>query len=289
MPQSHVIVIDLDGTLVNTDGDVSEANRDALALAKEKGHTVLIATGRTWSESHTLLDAAGIEGPVITAGGARLASHPDNRTLDHLGLDDDNALAAATCLTSHDLGVLVLLDPEPSGVEYLHLGPHDLHTVSHWWHEHHDHSVHAIDSPQDMLNFGKVLRLACVGSDQSLATLTPTLNGVLNGAARTWHWEAVTDPQRGHAPVHLLEVFGAEANKWTMVQRWCQCHDQAINSVVAIGDGLNDVVLIEQAPLGIAMGNADPRVSAVADCVVPSNNDDGVAVAIHSLLEGSLP
>ena len=59
------------------------------------------------------------------------------------------------------------------------------------------------------------------------------------------------------------------------------------DEVVAIGDGLNDVMMVREAGIGIAMGQADPRVSEVADQVVASNEEAGVAEAIRHVLERS--
>ena len=288
MESPRVIVIDLDGTLVNASGGISQANRRALEQVRGEGCTVLVATGRTWSECHVLLDAAGLDGPIITAGGSRLTTHPANETLDRLPLADAEAVAAAQVLIEHGLGVLVLIDPDPSGVEYVHLGPHDLHAVSHWWHDHHGHDVHRVDTPADAVMHGTVLRVAAVAEAAAFESPVSALADRLGDNARTWHWEAVTDPRRGHSPVHLLEVFGPEAGKWSMVRRWCEANDRDLSCVVAIGDGLNDVQLIQHATLGIAVANADDRVRAVADCIVPSNDDDGVAHAVHGLLDGTL-
>ena len=52
-------------------------------------------------------------------------------------------------------------------------------------------------------------------------------------------------------------------------------------NVLAIGDGENDLEMIEMVGVGVAMGNAGPKVKAIADAVVTSNDDDGVAEAIR--------
>ena len=55
---------------------------------------------------------------------------------------------------------------------------------------------------------------------------------------------------------------------------------------VAIGDGLNDLEMVERSGVGIAMGNADPRVASVAKRRTGSNRDDGVAQAIAAIIDG---
>ncbi|MCH2135874.1 MAG: HAD family hydrolase [Phycisphaerales bacterium] len=283
-----VIVVDLDGTLVDPQGAVSQPGAAALRDARAAGWQVLIATGRSWSECRQLLDEAGVDGPVITAGGATVTQHPGGMTLDAVAMEEAQAQLAAEILISHGLGVLGLLDPDHCGVEYLHIGPHPLHAVSAWWHEHHGHSIVACPSLDGALAHGPMLRIAAVADAESFAAPMSELEARLSSASRAWHWAAVIDQAQGHAPVHLLEVFSRSACKWAMVERWCRSNGFDPDQVVAIGDGRNDVELIRHAPLGIAMGNADAQVLAVADHVAPSNAQHGVAHAVEALLEGAL-
>jgi len=281
-------VIDLDGTLVHSDGTVTATNRAALERARVQGIDVLIATGRTWSECHLLLEAAGLDGPVVTAGGSRLVRHPDHVTLDRITIDSAMAREAAGVLVEHGLGVLVLRDPDDDGVEYLHLGPHSLHSVSTWWHARHGHELHSLTTLDDVGSLEGVLRIAAVASSDSFEAPMSALQLQLGDRARVWHWEAVSDPTLGHDSVHLLEVFNPAACKWAMVQRWCEAHGRDESLVVAIGDGLNDVAIVKWAPLGVAMANADPRVRAVADHVAGHHDENGVAQVIDALLSGDL-
>ncbi|MCH2137493.1 MAG: HAD hydrolase family protein [Phycisphaerales bacterium] len=288
MAMAEVMVIDLDGTLVRSDGSIAHASRAALRRAEAAGLRILVATGRSWSECNSLLDAAQLHGPAVTAGGALLVAHPTAETLDRITLPGPVAAAAARSLVAADLGVLVLLDPAGTGQEYLHIGPTPLHDVSRWWHAMHGHTVHACADPEALIDRTDVLRVAAVAGADAFAGPMDALHTVLGDSGRVWHWEAVTDAAKGHEPVHLLEVFHPDATKWSMVRRWCAANDVNPAAVVAIGDGLNDVDLIRQAPLGVAMGNADPRVLAVADHVAPSNDDNGVAAIVDALLEGGL-
>ena len=282
------IVIDLDGTLVHSRGHVSDANKAALQAARDAGVAVLVATGRTWSECRGMLDAAGIQGDVITAGGSRLTRHPGDDTLHRVPLDGNVAARAAACLSAQGLGVLVLRDPAGHGMVYHHLGPTPLHPVSTWWHAMHDHTVYAVPDAEAIAAMDDVLRIAAVAPGVAFAGPLEAVQATLGEAARVWHWEAVTDAALGHQPVHLMEIFNPQANKWGMVVHWCARNGVDPAHVVAIGDGLNDVELIRSAPLGVAMANADARVLAVADYVTCHHDDDGVADVIHALLQRRL-
>ena len=61
-----------------------------------------------------------------------------------------------------------------------------------------------------------------------------------------------------------------------------------ISQIAAIGDGLNDLDLLKNVGLGIAMGNAEPHVQEASDYVTAEQGDDGVAKAIDLILAGKL-
>jgi hydroxymethylpyrimidine pyrophosphatase-like HAD family hydrolase len=87
---------------------------------------------------------------------------------------------------------------------------------------------------------------------------------------------------------HLLEIFALRSDKWTMVERVRDDLGLARHRVVAVGDGLNDMTMLREAPLSVAMANADPRVLAHADHVAPHHAQDGFAAIAERLLDGSL-
>ncbi|MGD9560084.1 MAG: HAD family hydrolase [Oscillospiraceae bacterium] len=82
-----------------------------------------------------------------------------------------------------------------------------------------------------------------------------------------------------------LEVNTPTANKGRALLALAESLGIAPAQVMAVGDGLNDREMVEMAGYGVAMENADPRVLAVADAVVPCSDEDGVALAIEQVLE----
>jgi hypothetical protein len=86
----------------------------------------------------------------------------------------------------------------------------------------------------------------------------------------------------------MLEVFSPRADKWLMACAAANRLGVARDRIVALGDGLNDLELIRNAPLGVAMANADARILGIAAARTASHDADGVAVAVEALLEGRL-
>jgi len=81
MPRYRLLVVDIDGTLVNSRDEVTDVTRDALRRAVDSGLRVVLATGRRYSRALPLVAPLGLDLPLITASGA-LVKHPaDHRTL----------------------------------------------------------------------------------------------------------------------------------------------------------------------------------------------------------------
>jgi hydroxymethylpyrimidine pyrophosphatase-like HAD family hydrolase len=85
--------------------------------------------------------------------------------------------------------------------------------------------------------------------------------------------------------VEVLEVFDPAVNKWEGVKLVAERHGITQDQIIAIGDDVNDLPMIEQAGLGVAMGNARPEVLAVAKRVIGSNADEGLAEFLEELVE----
>jgi hydroxymethylpyrimidine pyrophosphatase-like HAD family hydrolase len=84
--------------------------------------------------------------------------------------------------------------------------------------------------------------------------------------------------------VSVLEIFDPAVNKWQGVLHVARKHGIEPEQIVAIGDDVNDVPMIENAGLGVAMGNARPEVLAVAKRVIGTNKDEGLAEFLEELV-----
>jgi len=88
------------------------------------------------------------------------------------------------------------------------------------------------------------------------------------------------------SPVNI-EVNPENVSKATGVAEVCQLLGIDMSEVVAVGDSLNDLAVIEAVGLGVAMGNAQEQVKEAADLVIGSNNEDGIAHLIREhILKG---
>jgi hydroxymethylpyrimidine pyrophosphatase-like HAD family hydrolase len=83
-----------------------------------------------------------------------------------------------------------------------------------------------------------------------------------------------------------LELIAPGVDKAGAVRAWCAAAGLSPAQLAAIGDAENDIAMLRDAGVGIAMRNATPAVIAAADRVTAANDRDGVAQAIDALLDG---
>jgi len=91
-----------------------------------------------------------------------------------------------------------------------------------------------------------------------------------------------------HVPVHdvdVLEVFDPSVNKWQGLLHVARHHKIDPKQIIAVGDDVNDIAMIANAGLGVAMGNAKPEVKAIAKRIIGANADEGLAEFLEELIE----
>ena len=260
----RLIAIDLDGTLLGPEG-VSDGDRDAILEARRRGIEIVIATGRSWLESLEALDRIGREGVMIGAGGALMHAADSGETLDRSVVHEDVVRAVATGLRAHGHVVHLLQDPSRAGFDYWMVGWDRLHEASRWWFERHGVTARWVGDLSQVGELDHTVRVGTTADGDHLAEVAEEIRLDLGDAVVLQAWPAVVAADSPARTIHLLEAFDRDVDKWTMLRRLCVERGIETSEVMAIGDGLNDIQMVENAGIGVAMGGADPRVRAVAD------------------------
>jgi hydroxymethylpyrimidine pyrophosphatase-like HAD family hydrolase len=201
-------------------------------------------------------------------------------------LESDLVRDVALHLLEDGHKVLILKDSYATGFDYLTVGNGDLDPASEWWFAHLPVQVRHVNTLDEDEHPHDTVRAGAVGCHTKLGPLASQLRQALSGRCCLQHWSAVTATHSIGSPTHLLEVFTTDVNKWTMIERYCAANSFATERVAAIGDGLNDVELLRNAGLGVAMSNAGPEAMAAADRFTDDHENDGVAKAIERILDG---
>ena len=285
--QYGMLAIDLDGTLLDSHGRASRANLDAIGRAIDAGVRVVPCTGRAWCESRQVLRQFP-DSPLASTGvfvtGAAISDLATGQSLDLAVLEPHLALEVVEHLWELPEAVLVFRDGNQTGHDYLVTGAGRLTANTQWWFEQTGASVHVLDRVT-LDDVHHTLRVGVVAVGTRMPATMKSVRAAFGPRVAVHHFEAVQkpDPQQ---TVHVMEVFAAGVDKWRGLTRIAHEHGIEAGCIAAIGDAINDTVMVREAGCGIAMANAVEDTTAAADHTTLSCDEDGVAHAIEQLLAG---
>ncbi len=273
----RLIAIDLDGTLLSPDGKVTERAKRAVHGALEAGLLVCFATGRNWTESKTVLDAVAHYDSAVFVGGAMVVDTKQEVTLHRTMMQPQ--LAAEVCreLEMGGHAVLALQDTAAAGVDYLITADVPLNPATSHWMRVTSAKVQRVPSLADYAH-EHTIRVGIVAEPADILSVEQELAAKFGERIVQ---QAIRVPQAG---VVVLEVFDPAVNKWEGIMHVARQHGITGEQIIAIGDDMNDITMIANAGLGVAMGNARPEVLAVAKKVIGHNSEEGLAVFLEELV-----
>src|SRR4051812_34366386 len=272
-----MIAIDLDGTLLSPQSQVTQRAKDAVHKALSAGLLVCFATGRNWTESRTVVEAVEHYATAVFAGGAMVVDTGRDVTLHRMMMDP--ALAAELCghIEGQGHAVLALQDTTAAGVDYLVTGELPLNEATTQWMAVTRAKVRRVPRLADY-GHAHTIRVGIVAAREDVRQTTRSLDETFAG--RIVH-QSLYVPAYG---VEVLEVFDPAVNKWQGILHVARHHGIEPAEIVAIGDDVNDIPMLRSAGLGVAMGNAAPEIKALAKRVIGSNAEEGLARFLEELV-----
>ena len=264
-----LIVIDLDGTLLNNKHTVSDRNKTAVKKAIEKGIQVVVATGKTRFSAVSILEELGIKSPGVFTQGL-LIYNGDGTVRNSVVMDKNILRRIITFAEDRGFGVIAY-----SGDRILTRRADEFAEEIEKYGEPAPESVGALQNILDNTEINKVI---LYGQESKIPALRWQLNKQLNGQIHTTR----------SAVKGLLEVLPANSSKGKAVMRVMKDLNIPPENTMAIGDGENDIEMLQAVGTSVAMGNASQKLKDVASQVVGSNEEDGVAQAIEMFAIGKI-
>lgn len=253
----RVIATDLDGTIVRTDGTISERTHSALARAQAAGALVIVATGRPPRWLNGIAEGTAQSGLAICANGALVVDL------------DDGAIVDATSIAPEVIETVIgILRAEIDGVGFAAEAIDGTFI--------HEPAYHPAWEPEQPVVISDLLLVETAPIVKLLARHTGISSDEMLAAARRTLPEGLASPT--HSSIDgLLEINGYGVTKASTLARFIADRGFAAADVIAFGDMPNDVEMLQWAGRCVAVANAHPEVLAVVDEVTASNDDDGVA------------
>jgi hydroxymethylpyrimidine pyrophosphatase-like HAD family hydrolase len=261
----QLVVTDLDGTLSDADERIHPASVRAIRDLEAGGIPVLVATGRRLRMAWAVLEAGGLAGPAVVLDGALGLDLRDGRVFHQVAFPAAAAARALEAFAAAGLSPCVYVDRP--GIDLV-VGDHPSTNPGHlararpWV---------AVDDLDRVVADEPVYTFAVVGRPAAL--LEPVLRRV--GAAGSA--SIVPDLIYGG---FTLQVRPPDISKWSGVLAYCA--EQGIDParVLAVGDGANDLELLDGAAVACAVATATPDVLARADHVIGPPSSGGWAAVL---------
>lgn len=266
--------IDVDGTLVGSDLSIAPATASAITQAQRAGFPIILASGRPFESMEQLAAGVGIDFPILIGYGGSavcgLLPHGKVNILGELGYDVRARVAEA--INTGGVGAfaygpsarLAFGNPDLLDIEARRSGlPYDV--IS---------QVDALVDQDIIPELFKVLLIAADGieAEELKEEMSPALMGSASVTSTYPEYVEVTPPlvSKRSAAALVAKSLGLE-----------------LEESLVIGDGENDIEILSATPWSVCVANAHPNARSVAHYLAPSNDEDGVAVAIEHFLLGS--
>lgn len=263
-----VLVLDLDGTLTNSEKKITPKTKKALMEMQEKGHTVVLASWRPTPGITPLAKELELEkngGYILSFNGGQITNCKTGKIVYQKTLPPEVVPKLFDLADKLDIGLLSYeRDSIITGMHY-----------------------------DEYIDIEKKINRLPV---KQMENITDYIDFPLNKCLGTADPEVAAQAEKEYEKMFgktlcisrsepfFIEITPMGIDKAASLERFCKLTGNKRENLIACGDGFNDVSMIEYAGLGVAMANAQAAVKEVADYVTASNDEDGVAKVIYKFI-----
>jgi Cof subfamily protein (haloacid dehalogenase superfamily) len=260
-----LMAIDIDGTLLDKNSQITQSTCDALQKIKEKGITITFATGRFYPDAIYFAKLLGFSCPMILLHGALIQSQ-DGKVIRKQGLPPES------------IPILIeIAKKEKVPFQIFHENFLVIEKKSKWNDVYLSFSeikpVIVPDINQYLKNHKSPFSFIYLGTEQRMAKLKKVVEDRLNNTIAI-----------ASAHPNLLEIIAPDVSKGRALKELAAMKNIPLSQTIAIGDSYNDMEVLKAAGLGVAMGNAPQEVKDIADYITKDNDNDGIAYFVSQYL-----
>ena len=246
-----IVVLDLDGTLLRKDKTVSQYTIDILLKFKEKNNKILFATARPPRDAYKYVPEILRDNPIICYNGACII--------------DGKEILYKKQITKEDT-LKIMKIAQKYGYNQISIEIDDT------LYSNFDTSDFFGNAPNkivdlETMEFEKAYKvIICCKSPISIEvidSLPTSCKGVITDSGT------------------LCQIMNSESSKWMSIKSLTEEIDIKTENIIAFGDDYNDIDMIKNAGIGVAMGNAEQNIKQISDFVTDTNTNDGVAKYIE--------
>lgn len=266
--QQHLIALDLDGTLLTSFSGYDEETFEYLRKLNNEGHIIMIATGRPFRSSYFVYEALNLHSPIINYNGARVTNPKDPAyPITDLRIDKDDLLTIIEHVRPYLIGVFceiiddIYVQNYSEGIHpFLHVDGGNLHKG--------ELKDILPGNPNGALFFLK---------KEKVNEFESYIKNEYTGKLYSRYW--------GFGDYHIVEIYNPDVDKKRSFLEIMKYYNIPKERCIAIGDGHNDIGLIESAGIGVAMGNSHPELARIANYHTDDCHNQGVLKFLKSYFE----
>lgn len=268
-----LLCFDLDGTLINSKGEIGSATINEIHRVKQKhGLTVVMATGRPLFSADMFVDEIGAKGASMFYAGALITDVETRIPAFECHLPKPEAQAIVNFCRENKLPLELY-----SGEEYFvdeiteHIAIHRDHYLKH--------------EPQ-VLDLKKL-----AARERFLKAVIPhtpqtgTVSGITEFSRTSTNWAMTSASGAKHSDIIFTNFTNAYASRTQAFQALLEQHRVKPHQVMSFGDAPADETFIKLAGVGIAMGNAPESLKTIANLTTLSADEDGVGFALKHIFD----
>jgi Cof subfamily protein (haloacid dehalogenase superfamily) len=277
----RLIALDLDGTVLDSDGQIPEANFAAITRAVAAGVEVAIATGRRYEFARSILERLPAPLTLILSNGAIVKRHGQagSETLMRRLLPRQAARAALGCASAHRASAALIFDRPLAGqVVFESI---DWNDPRHQRFYEANRPFVSEQSPLEDALTEDPVQIMFTGCCLPMRQLFDDLRAA---ATEDGAHYSVALTEYGHRDFSLVDVMQAGCSKGAALADWASRQGLSPSEVMAVGDNLNDLEMLEFAGTAVVMGNAIDDLLTRGWNRTATNDEAGVAKAIETFV-----
>lgn len=279
-----LIAIDLDGTMLNKYGIITQNTKDIIKKVQEKGIEIIIASGRTINSVKNFSKEINSKNYFISGNGAITYDIKNDKILYENVLSKNKVLQVIKICEENSIYYSVYTE---NGIITKNLNFNTLYYYKENLNKEEKDKTN-INIVQDIYKYidekdEKILKIMICDDNQSVfKSILKKLGEITDIEILEVSHMSRKLIKQGTEEIALeyfyTEITSKNVDKWNALEKLIELLNITKEEVITIGDNANDIKMIKNAGLGIAMGESAPYVKEQANIVAESNDNDGVAM-----------
>lgn len=282
------VAIDIDGTLLNSKGELSERTKKSVEKVIQKGVKIVLTSGRVTNSVEAVAKSLNVDKYLICDNGASIYDVTQNKTIWSKEIDKKTVENLVNTCIENNIYYMVFTDEEIIVKDLRHMAlafykqrhncKDEASGITQFRYAGIEY-IQKLQKPvrrivvcdQDRVIYNSIVKKLCQFDDIELLASPHISNKIIKDDDKTLLLR-----------YSYAEILPKNANKWIAIKELITRIGGIEDSeVIAIGDNFNDVSMLKNAGLGVAMNNGASVAKEVARVVAPSNDEDGVALILE--------